>query len=53
MCVRACVRACVRVCQPPRADYALCMYVDDMALVTESRSETQHMVKVLDKACEQ
>ena len=29
------------------------MYVDDMALVTEFRSETQHMVKVLDKACEQ
>ena len=29
------------------------MYVDDMALVTESMSEMQHMVKVLDKACEQ
>ena len=29
------------------------MYADDMALVAESRSEMQHMVKVLDKACEQ
>ena len=29
------------------------MYADDMALVAESRSEIQHMVKVLDKACEQ
>ena len=28
------------------------MYADDMALVAESRSEMQHMVKVLDKACE-
>ena len=29
------------------------IYADDMALVAESRSEMQHMVKVLDKACEQ
>ena len=29
------------------------LYADDMALVAESRSEMQHMVKVLDKACEQ
>ena len=28
------------------------MYADDMALVAESRSEMQHMVKVLDKARE-
>ena len=28
------------------------LYTDDMALVAESRSEMQHMVKVLDKACE-
>ena len=28
------------------------MYADDMALVAESRSEMQHMVKVLDMACE-
>ena len=28
------------------------MYANDMALVAESRSEMQHMVKVLDKACE-
>ena len=29
------------------------MYANDMALVAEARSEMQHMVKVLDKACEQ
>ena len=28
------------------------MYADDMDLVAETRSEMQHMVKVLDKACE-
>ena len=28
------------------------LYADDMALVAESRSEMQHMVKVLSEACE-
>ena len=37
---------------PASAHIQDAMYADDMALVAESRSEMQHMVKALDKACE-
>ena len=37
---------------PASAHIQDAMYTDDMALIAESRSEMQHTVKALDKACE-
>ena len=37
---------------PASANIQDAMYTDDMALIVESRSEMQQMVKALDKACE-
>ena len=37
---------------PASAHIQDAMYVDDMAFIVESKSEMQHMVKALDKACE-
>ena len=37
---------------PASAHIQDAMYTDDMALIVESRSEMQHTVKALDKACE-